>query len=279
MRRIMKETLIGIIISGLILTGFIGCVEEDVDKGDAPPLPPISSMSIDLSAFGGGRAAPSQLLPGRNYLRAVTTIVLLDTAVVAVLASPAAVFTAASSTVPVQQLDDSWRWSYAVRDRFGYQYQADLTGRVVGAKTLWSMKVSTDALSPAVRNFEWYTGESSFDGTTGRWRFFDIGTPYDRNEVGTVDWGTILRGVSGATKSELAFSSTDIRSPFFRDTLSYSIDRTTAQMSFYDASERAISAITWDTATTAGSIKVPGYKSGERACWDQFHQDIACPIE
>ena len=48
-------------------------------------------------------------------------------------------------------------------------------------------------------------------------------------------------------------------------------------MNFYDASENLNADITWDEVTGAGSIQVPDYNDGERACWDEDQDDIECP--
>ena len=73
MRRMASEFLIGLLIFGLMFSGFIGCGDDEGngDGEEAPELPPDTSMSIDLSLFGGGtlrfREGTSQPLPPGFY--------------------------------------------------------------------------------------------------------------------------------------------------------------------------------------------------------------------
>jgi hypothetical protein len=268
MVRLVERFLVSILI--LIFVSFMGCsTDDDGEESEKPPeLPPDSSMTMDFSAFGGGKAAPGLLLPGTHYINAATRVLLLDVAVIVALAPPAAVFKNARSATPVPQDDGSWLWSYT-SIFLGIEYEANLTGWLAGNEVAWSMKITTDSPKTPLEDFKWYEGESALDNKSGAWRFFDAANSDESNQIGTIEWS-----VQDVDKAEIVFSNTNSKGPNFGDTLLYSIEGTTALISFYDASEDLTGEITWNIETIAGSIKVPYYNNGERAYWDEEKQNV-----
>ena len=270
MRRITKKLLVGMLISGLILVSFAGCSEDEKEKivNQPPSLPPDSSMSIDFSTFGGGKLAPGAPVPGKNFRNASGRVLLLDVAVIVTLAPSVTVFKAAKNTTPIEQEDGSWLWSYTFT-YLGNEFKANLTGRMQGDKTLWSMKATCLTLKTPLNNFEWYTGDCPLDNKSGKWQYYDYLEPSADKLIGTIEWSAT------GNKSKIIFSSTNPKSDVFNDILTYSVEGTTASISYYDDSEKITADITWDIVTSAGSIKVPGYNNGERAYWDKNKQDTA----
>jgi hypothetical protein len=118
-------------------------------------------------------------------------------------------------------------------------------------------------------DFEWYTGESILDNTSGSWLFYDYLVPDSAKELAKIEWV-----VTGADNAELIISNLEVEGSNAGDVLTYDVEGTTALISFYDASEDIIADITWDLVTIAGSILVPNYNNGERAFWDENKQDI-----
>jgi hypothetical protein len=276
MKELAREVLSIFLVIALASVSLVGCFEDidgDEDYVEAPPLPPEESMNIDMSIF-----IDYEPLAGSNFKNAAVRMVAINTSVAAILAAPAAVFAAAISTVPKQQQDGSWLWSYTTTV-LGNRYEANLTSRTEMNKNIWSMRVTSTAPELQLDNFEWYIGESSRTNTSGSWTFFDIKTPDERNQVGTVDWrvATVTIGFPNVTYPELVLTNTNSRSEYFGDVTSYRIEYSTATISYYDASEDLTSYITWDLDTYSGSIKVPNYNNGEVACWDENLQDIECP--
>ncbi|MDQ1317536.1 MAG: hypothetical protein QG588_1188, partial [Candidatus Poribacteria bacterium] len=45
-------------------------------------------------------------------------------------------------------------------------------------------------------------------------------------------------------------------------------------VTYFDSSANITAEVTWDTVTTAGSLKVPDYNNGNWAYWDENKQDI-----
>ena len=80
----------------------------------------------------------------------------------------------------------------------------------------------------------------------------------------------------------MLFTDTDVRSPNLGDTMLQSFEATDegtiGLIQFYDASERMTAEVRWNVDTMAGSLRVPDYNDGRRACWDENLQDITCPL-
>ena len=274
-----SKILIALLTLSLLFVCFIGC-GEDADEngngddiGEAPELPPDSSMTINLSEFGADKLEAPGLnapLAQVNYTVAKTTVIVVNAAVITALVTPVAIFTAAKNETPVEQDDGSWLWTY--KKAIGLRtFTANLTGKKEGDKNVWSMKVSSDAVLLPLDNFEWYTGVCAKDNTSGSWQFFDPQTPDQANPTVAIDWqvGLDLKGV----KSELTFTNKKADSAYHGDVLKYNVEGNMASISHIDASENTESIIQWDLETTAGSITGP---DGNKACWDEDKQDVAC---
>jgi hypothetical protein len=218
MMKLVKGILISMLISGLMFTGFIGCSSNDEEESQLPTLPPDSSMSMDFSAFGGGKMAPSAPIIGKNFINAATRDLFIDAAVIITLSPSVTVFKAAKSVAPAIQSDGSWVWTYPVA-YLGHEYEAKLTGRIEGVNVLWSMKITCPTIQPPLDDFEWYTGECAIDNTSGTWRFFDYKFPNDAKEIGIIDWS-----VTALDKGKLEFASTNTSVAIVGDVLTYSID-------------------------------------------------------
>ena len=242
-------------------------MKDDEPEDQPPELPPDASMSIDFSAFGGSTLAPGQL-PGKNYNNAALRVLILNVAVIITMAPSVLTFKAAQSVEPVKQDNGSWVWRYPVNIP-GHEIEASLTGSLEGFKTVWSMKVTSSSFDPPLEDFEWYIGESSLDNTSGDWLFFDYQNPDAGEEIASMQWL-----VESTSKSSLVFSNLSVEGENAGDVLSYSVDGTTALISFYKASDDTTAEIEWDLVSTAGSIEVPDYNNGERAHWDGNKQDF-----
>lgn len=267
-----------------------GCGEDAVtdgkDTSTAPALPPDESMTINLSQFNNGmpmvpeiptvgqapQPVAKDLVSGENYTNAVIRVVAINSAVASAIFIPAEFFIHAKENEPVQQDDGSWIWTYTVKYDI-FTVTGRLIGIVDGDKTYWSMKVDVNSPMFTYKDFEWYKGMSISDNTSGSWEFFDIYTAaVGINPTAKVDWTAI----PASKKADLNIQNVDVRSENVGDSLIYKLDAGIASMSYKDASTDELWDITWNLATGAGSIKVPKYNNGEKACWDAQKQDIVC---
>ncbi|MEK7399438.1 MAG: hypothetical protein AAB116_21055 [Candidatus Poribacteria bacterium] len=265
-----KFCLIFFLITSLICPSFIGCgSDNDNEDNTTPPsLPPDSSLTMDLTTFGGEKMAPASQAPGKNFSNASIRVLFLDVGIVIALLPATTVFKAAKSVEPVKQDDGSWLWSYKT-PFLGQTYEANLTASLEPDKVVWTMKVTNPTFKTPLKNFQWYVGESALNNSNGSWQFFDPATPDKVTEIGSIEWT-----VKSLTKGEIAFSAKNPNNQIFGDKATYSIDGTTVLVTYFDSSAKITAEVTWDTVTTAGSLKVPDYNSGNRAYWDENKQDI-----
>ncbi|MBM3239013.1 hypothetical protein FJZ31_22195 [Candidatus Poribacteria bacterium] len=269
-----SKLLITLLTVGFLFACFTGCGEDtDGDgNGEALTLPPDDSMTINLSTFGGDSlGAPIPALPATrlNFAAAAATASVINTIVVAKLTAPVAVFTAAKNTTPVKQDDGSWLWSYS-RTIGAETFTAKLTAKREDDKVIWSMKVSSDTKLRQLDNFEWYTGMTSRDNGSGSWHFFNRDTPDQANLIYAIDWK-----VEREVKRERTFTNKEAGSPHFGNVVRYSVEGERASINFTEA-KGTTTTIEWNVKTTAGSITAPSYKEGEKSCWDENKQDVAC---
>ncbi len=281
-----------LIVSALLMIQLIGCSENDADEdadlegnvnpdggsvSGAPPLPPDESMTVDLSIFDeeldGGIRAPAAATY-LNFGNAAVRVASINAALAAAVAPPATLFAAARLYEPTPQSDGSWVWSYSVDIEY-VTFTASLTGMMEGDETRWSMVVSANAPLRPVASFLWYQGVCTEMNTSGTWEFFDITTPTEQNPTATVEW---TADVDNKT-AHLLLKNVDTRpdAKYTGDILDYTVGSEIASIIYADASESEVWSITWGTETGEGSLRVPEYNGGEKACWNNLKQDVTCP--
>jgi len=263
----------------LFIAGFTGCVEDFSLNGDSepPPLPPDSSMLIDLSAFVGGRlgAPPGLPIPVNqsNFIAATAAASAISSVIAASLVTPMAIYSTAKNETPIQQEDGSWLWSYSQTIE-SITFTANLIGREEGNKTRWSMRVSSDAELMPLEDFEWYTGISTEDNESGSWQFFNPMTPEEANPTFSVEWevGISLKGIT----SDLTFIIQKADSEHLGDVLHYNLEGEMASLNFAEVAKDTTTIIEWDLEDISGSITASFYNNGEKACWDETQQNVDC---
>jgi hypothetical protein len=101
--------------------------------------------------------------------------------------------------------------------------------------------------------------------------------PSRSGKSAAVDVAWIGWDVQARRDCTLAFESTNETSDDFGDRLSYQVDGPFASIVFHDSATESDWDITWNEDTGTGSLKVPDYHDGARACWDEQQNDIECP--
>ncbi|MBD3184595.1 hypothetical protein GF312_20105 [Candidatus Poribacteria bacterium] len=278
--KIYAKNSICLLISIAIITfGYIGC-NEDSDENEeeilaeAPILPPDESMQVNTSAFDTkNQGAPGNFnaLTMLNYINASTRVVIINSAVLTALSVPAALYYQAKSNEPIEQEDGLLLWSYTAEVEY-FTVTANLYGISEFDRNTWSMIISTDSSVVQIEDFEYFRGVSDKLNKSGYWEFFDMQTPEEHNPTVKIEWEVDLL----SEQIQLSITNIDTRSEHYQDILLYILDRNKAIMNYDDASNDGIWEIEWNTKTEAGSINVPNYNNGEKACWDANKQDIDC---
>jgi hypothetical protein len=146
----------------------------------------------------------------------------------------------------------------------------DLEGSWARNGVDWELRVSGHVDGRTFDHDLWYRGHSAFDGRTGYWIFSDLDD--EGADVARLDWSDPRTG-----PSELELEVIDPADPDYGDHVAYLDDGPVRRVEWTDTSANLVSFVTWDEATGAGSLRVPDYNGGERACWDEDQEDAACP--
>lgn len=281
----MKTRLATLALLALFVPVLAGCGKQPVSPAlsanDPPPVPPAASMDFDFDFFAQRGAAQTYAAHPNgvdataaksNWINAVTRVVFLNLTVADAFSPPVLALNAALSTQPVLG-DDGWfTWTYAFTDK-GHDVTLRLRARVDGALVSWRMQVTDPQATPAMSDFLWFTGETRLQNDRGFWII------NDRRDgkavaVARIDWNS----VSERDRS-LTFRNVDAGSADLGDQLEYRVADALVSITFRHAATQASFDITWNEADGTGSLKVPDYNNGERACWDEMQENRVCPGE
>jgi hypothetical protein len=266
--KIMGWVVLGVLVAAIAA----GCGETTEPETDAPQLPPLQSMQMDLSFFteGSGQgAAPTAAEPAGtklNFLNAVVRAAFVNVAVVTVLTPPALAFSAALHTFPSREDDGSYLWIYTWVHQ-GQDHQIRLRGTPAGVHVDWELYV----VLPGHEAQLWFSGRSYRDRDEGFWVFRDFSAEGDP-EVLRIDWE-----VNSEQDATLEFRNIHAGSDEEGDELRYRAEGPMNSIEFLDASSTETWDIIWNEADGSGSLQVPDYNNGQRACWDTNQDDASCP--
>lgn len=281
----------------LIIALTAGCSNETATGpglSDAPELPPLSTMSIDLSFFESPDLSSAEIEAGSidrslltsaqgvktNFLNAAVRVLFLDVVVYSALAEPVAAFAVAAHSIPQHQSDGSWLWTYLfVED--DREYGIYLFGKDEGEYIQWRMEVSSTDPEMLLDHFVWFDGQVH-DGH-GYWQFYEpselesgirpasafaCATP--GAESIRIDWEDIPE--EGHRLVLLVNKAGD---PAEGSTLEFYGSPSMGSVEFTDAAEGTTGEIVW-FADGSGSIQWPDYNGGEKSCWDTMQNNIDC---
>ncbi len=276
------------------LLGIQACSDDDptAPPADRPPsLPDVATMTIDLSYFNsaqvdrmsiekGGPPVAQVVIGKENFINAAVRLYFVELLFWAAIEPPVAAFALAIHSIPQLQSDGSWLWTYIyVKDEI--EYRIFLYGTDRGDHTEWRMEVSTNNSQMPLDHFVWFAGEAMKNQSSGYWQFYEPilgGAEPAASELSTtpgvqsirIDWTngtgdshelTVLNNMPGGENEG--------------DRLVFSTSLAMSYVEFVDVSEPVVYNVTW-YLDGSGSIEVPDYNNGEKACWDTHQNDVAC---
>jgi hypothetical protein len=283
-----------------------GCGDDDSNPitpggNESPELPYAQSLSISVTGFedafapgvrdgsGGprnvgvvddgmsgsvgksevGERANADSASSANYNAGRTTVASVNTSITSLASLTSYCYSRAFNTTPVEETDGSWTWSYSVADGW-IEYDVVLNGVVSGEETEWVMYVTTSGRTRNVTNMLWASGTTASNNLSGSWQVYDLdaapATPLVR-----VDW---TRDGSGNVGSVWLNNSATHAS--YGDNLAFSYNGGIATLEYSKSGGSYQSTVTWNTQTTAGSVRMPLYNGGNEACWDAQHANTSC---
>jgi hypothetical protein len=290
-----KKTL-GILMAFLLAAWMLPACSSDDNTSpvepsypvDAPQLPSMSTMVFDLQFFdieapqvsqqsietgkpNGGELQASDSANRANFINAFIRILFVQLLMYDALEEPIGAFALAIHSIPQQQEDGSWLWTYIFVDD-GLEYSIFLYGTPdTGDEYVdWRMEVSTNDSSNPLDHFVWFDGRTYHDESNGYWQFHDPSLPAPHHSA-RIDWQN-----PSETESRLTIEVNGPDHPDYGDRLEFFESSFLATLDHYDAGADESGNITL-YADGSGSLTVPGYNNGDEACWDTEQKDTACP--
>jgi hypothetical protein len=302
----MKRTMMytATILMALIAVVWLpACSDNGTDptvpeqNGDAPELPAMSTMVFELNFFGvetpdvsaqsietgrpGAELQTAAAANRANWINAFVRAVFVQLLMYDALEEPIGAFALAVHSVPQPQDDGSYLWTYIfVED--AVEYSIFLYGTPQADHVDWRMEVSTNNPDFLLDHFVWFEGEAMRNDRGGYWQFYDpvldppamvaaspAATPGAK--TARIDWQN-----PSATEHRLTVTVNGVGREDEGDYLEFFESSFVGTIEHYDASEGVLSNITW-YPDGSGSLTVPDYNNGERACWDTQQMDTECP--
>jgi hypothetical protein len=283
--------------AAIVLLGFAAC-SEDGDTGfspqpTAPSLPSLSTMAMDVSFFGVGavagsavEAADPAIRPAvgnkRNWIEAAVRVMYAQLLFYDAFEEPIGAFAAAIHSVPQHQADGSWLWTYIFVEG-GIDYGIFLYGKVVDDHVEWRMEVSSTDPAFTLDHFVWLDGHSQRDDRFGYWQFYKPVPPAPASArlymasmtpgvpSVRVDWQR-----NGPGDRSLTVVVNEVGSPDEGDALAFHKAPAEHTLDVHDEGLQEDHNVTW-YPDGSGSLTVPNYNGGQKACWDTRQEDVACP--
>ncbi|MFZ9848672.1 MAG: hypothetical protein ACO3EE_11040 [Flavobacteriales bacterium] len=242
----------------------VGLMTTSCNKDkDAPALPAATSMDFSSSSLTG-----SNKTEGIAYGYVTAGMYYWNSVIALNIAVPVASFKEAfNHEAKYSSKDKDYVWSYDVVVK-GTKYTANLHGKVDGDEVAWKMLVSQQG---GFQNYEWYTGTSKLDGTSGQWKLNKGATSGTVNYL-IIDWTNNSTNSTHSTK----FTVSDANDTAYGNYINYYVN-TDAEFNghydIYDAAKKELTQVMWSTADRHGKVIGP---LGNSACWDSATNDVSC---
>jgi hypothetical protein len=282
--------------AAIVLLGLAACSDDNNPVSTttvvAPVLPDMSTMTMDLSFFGitGDGLLRSRSDTGvagvsatrRNWIEAVVRALHIQLLFYDGFREPIAAFAAALSATPQPQPDESWLWTFIFVEE-ETEYSIFLYGQVEDDHVNWRMEVSSNDPTFMLDHFVWFDGQSQRDETSGYWQFYTpVITPPTSARLYMVastpgvqsvrmDWAKPTQG-----QQSLVVTVNEVGGADEGDVLSLTTSPNGSAIDYHNEDVQQDHNITW-YPDGSGSITVPDYNDGQKACWDTDQEDAPCP--
>ncbi len=267
-RRTRALILLATLAAAALLAGCGADPAAPPSTASAPVLPDPARILPDLSFFDQGAALGAQKAGSKaNFVNAYVRVVVIDALTRLVLAPPVTAFAVALHTLPSLQPDGSWLWVYTYVNG-DEEAQIRLRGRAAGDAVAWEMRATALSNDPPLDDALWFEGTTRRDGDEGAWTFHDpalAGNP----AVAELSWGDDAGGEY--------LSLACLRGDDAGDCLTYRHAAPECAIVFRDGGRAEDWDIRWNERDGSGSLRVPDYNGGARACWDTRQDDAVCP--
>ena len=270
MNTLARRLRVATIVTATVGISF-GCVAKDDDN--PPDLPPVGSLTTDVEVLNGAPPAAKNAPLGptatgtdgayQNFANAWLRVKVVQLYGAGIILLPAAVMGAALTQEP-QQRGDTWVWTISA---LGATADLEVSANLVSGWDI-DLYISNADLS----RYLWIEGDFALDLTEGTWAANDHNQSPGSDRVLEISWN-----YNSETDRSLEYRNVNSESEDVGDAMRFTLNGTAATLAYTDASDSNVVAnIEWDTGTGHGSIQVPHYNNGDKACWDSGFEDTLC---
>ena len=263
MRKLAQNTVSILLIVALFMAS---CSDANDQPGDPPSIPSTESMTVSFEGLNSSNKMNTVQQTETNiavaYLSAVAAGVILE----ANFAIPKVLLSAAENQDAEYLGDGEWQWTYSASGNQG-SYSVRLTAQTKKEEVEWNFYVSTTSTQVNWDDVLLFSGTSTYDGNEGTWNIFN---PVTETQATSSSW-ELNESLAQVTLSVYDATGSEVISRIV-----YTATESTKTVLIQDLTEDTETTIEWDINTGAGSITSTGYNNGERACWDENLQDVAC---
>lgn len=128
-------------------------------------------------------------------------------------------------------------------------------------------------IQAADSTFVLYTAQTDHKGEEGSWRLYDT-IDGDRTNVLNASFE-----IEKATQKEITLGVPPTVSEHGGDSVIYAHDGDQRRLRWVRAQEGQTHRVTWNVKSYDGSIASTNYNGGQRACWGNHLDDVACASE
>ncbi len=160
---------------------------------------------------------------------------------------------------------DTWIWEW----RFAYEGESltiRVTAETVNNERHWELRYTLEGTDDDVENELFISSRIRLDGTGGKWQMYDL---FDEGSKPVFVVEYELDG-DLTTTVDMHFDEQD------EGRFLYQSDGTNSSLKMWDIISDGISTIEWNNDTGTGSFQSPGYRDGQKVCWDENYQDTEC---
>lgn len=258
----------------LLVAAFLvtSCKDDpaSLNSNEPPSLPPVESMSVDVSTFDNYQQNKEALgkQTNTNFAQAAIRAFVIKSVVELNLAIPKALLAAASQSKAEFNEDGEWIWSYT-KNAGDNTYEVRLVATQENEnENTWQFFVTNSALG--INDKLFFSGTTNEDGTQGTWTYYSLMSDAEE-PVSVTEWTVTEEG-----NVELRLEVVSNRFNNEGDYIEYSFDGTVKNVVYYNANEDATTELQWNIETNAGYIIAPNYNNGEKACWDENFENTSC---
>lgn len=254
-----------IILSIFLIT--VSCDSTNSNNDTPPELPPEESMRADFSEMDNAESAKAKAAAEAHFNTALITAGVLKVILDVNLFVPRVLVNAAQEHDPEEISDGEWEWEYftqANENNYGVRLTAETNGN---SDVHWRFFVTNTAANPPLDNELFFEGTSDYEATSGTWTYYD---PSSGEQASLVTWSV------GENEKSITLEVTSDRNDNLGDAIEYNFDGTVKTAVYTDASSGETTTINFNTETHTGFIISPDYNNGEKACWDEELNNIAC---